>query len=81
MLLKDTVFPLLTVEEAIKVGAKLTLKLPQQQLYSRVKSQIQELGLDHVVGTRIGDGESKVYPVAKGEEFLLVMKSYMIQSL
>ncbi|KAI5446861.1 hypothetical protein KIW84_014630 [Lathyrus oleraceus] len=63
MLLKDTLFPSLTVEETIKVRARSRLKLPQQprlklpqqQLYSRVKPLIQELRLDHVIGIRIGD--------------------------
>ncbi|TKY73821.1 ABC transporter G family member 5 [Spatholobus suberectus] len=52
---KDTLFPLLTVEETIMFSAKLRLNLPQEQLCSRVKSLILELGLSHVARTRIGD--------------------------
>jgi ABC-type multidrug transport system ATPase subunit len=62
---KDTLFPLLTVEETMMFSAKLRLKLPQQQLCSRVKSLIQELGLDHVAGTRIGD--DRVRGISGGE--------------
>ncbi|KAJ7957031.1 ABC transporter G family member [Quillaja saponaria] len=52
---KDTLFPLLTVEETLMFSAKLRLKFPKAELSSRVKSLIQELGLSHVAGTRIGD--------------------------
>ncbi|XP_058765488.1 ABC transporter G family member 5-like [Vicia villosa] len=62
---KDTLFPLLTVEETMMFSARLRLKLPQQQLCSRVKSLIQELGLDHVAGTRIGD--DRVRGISGGE--------------
>ncbi|KAK7247586.1 hypothetical protein RIF29_42471 [Crotalaria pallida] len=62
---KDTLFPLLTVEETMTFSAKLKLKLPQEQLCSRVKSLIKELGLDHVAGTRIGD--DRVRGISGGE--------------
>ncbi|AET04760.1 putative pleiotropic drug resistance protein PDR/CDR [Medicago truncatula] len=62
---KDTLFPLLTVEETMMFSAKLRLKLPQQQQCSRVKSLIKELGLDHVAGTRIGD--DRVRGISGGE--------------
>ncbi|KAJ1405042.1 P-loop containing nucleoside triphosphate hydrolase [Sesbania bispinosa] len=62
---KDTLFPLLTVEETMMFSAKLRLKLPQDQLCSRVKSLIHELGLDHVAGTRIGD--ERVRGISGGE--------------
>ncbi|KAL5053256.1 hypothetical protein RYX36_033938 [Vicia faba] len=62
---KDTLFPLLTVEETMIFSARLRLKLPQQQLCSRVKSLIKELGLDHVAGTRIGD--DRVRGISGGE--------------
>ncbi|KAK7318432.1 hypothetical protein RJT34_03133 [Clitoria ternatea] len=52
---KDTLFPLLTVEETLMFSAKLRLKLSQEELCSRVKLLVQELGLEHVAGTRIGD--------------------------
>ncbi|KHN34087.1 ABC transporter G family member 5 [Glycine soja] len=62
---KDTLFPLLTVEETPMFSAKLRLKLSQEQLCSRVKSLIQELGLDNVAGTRIGD--DRVRGISGGE--------------
>ncbi|XP_027341022.1 ABC transporter G family member 5 [Abrus precatorius] len=62
---KDTLFPLLTVEETLMFSAQLRLKLCQEQLCSRVKSLIQELGLDHVAGTRIGD--ERVRGISGGE--------------
>lgn len=63
---KDNLFPLLTVEETLMFSAKLRLKLPQIQLKSRVKSLIQELGLDHVATTRIGD-DDRVRGISGGE--------------
>lgn len=63
---KDILFPLLTVEETLMFSAKLRLKLPQIQLKSRVKSLIQELGLDHVATTRIGDDDG-VRGISGGE--------------
>ncbi|CAL0330038.1 unnamed protein product [Lupinus luteus] len=62
---KDTLFPLLTVEETMMFSAKLKLKLPQEKLCSKVKSLIKELGLDHVAGTRIGD--DRVRGISGGE--------------
>ncbi|XP_057750178.1 ABC transporter G family member 5-like [Arachis stenosperma] len=62
---KDTLFPLLTVEETMMFSAKLRLRLPQEQLQSRVKSLIKELGLDHVAGARIGD--ERVRGISGGE--------------
>ncbi|XP_056696633.1 ABC transporter G family member 5 isoform X2 [Spinacia oleracea] len=52
---KDMLFPLLTVEETLLFSAKLRLKLPPSELTSRVKSLMQELGLDHVANTRVGN--------------------------
>jgi len=62
---KDTLFPLLTVEETIMFSAKLRLRLPQEQLCSRVKSLILELGLSHVARNRIGD--DRVRGISGGE--------------
>lgn len=56
---KDTLFPLLTVEETLKFSAKLRLKLPESQLSTRVKCLIQELGLSHVAGARVGDDRNR----------------------
>ncbi|RYQ85020.1 hypothetical protein Ahy_B10g104503 isoform A [Arachis hypogaea] len=63
---KDILFPLLTVEETLMFSAKLRLNLPKQQLCSRVKSLIQELGLGHVARTRVGD--EKVRGISGGEK-------------
>ncbi|GAV60187.1 ABC_tran domain-containing protein/ABC2_membrane domain-containing protein/PDR_CDR domain-containing protein [Cephalotus follicularis] len=52
---RDTLFPLLTVEETLMFSGRLRLRLPQDQLNSRVESLIQELGLEHVANTRVGD--------------------------
>ncbi|XVF58804.1 hypothetical protein PTKIN_Ptkin07bG0095600 [Pterospermum kingtungense] len=62
---KDNLFPLLTVEETLMFSAKLRLRLPQTQLSSRVKSLVQELGLEHVAMTRVGD--DRVRGISGGE--------------
>ncbi|KAH7861024.1 hypothetical protein Vadar_020721 [Vaccinium darrowii] len=62
---KDTLFPLLTVQETLMFSAKLRLRLPSSQLSSRVDSLIQELRLDHVAGERVGD--DKVRGISGGE--------------
>ncbi|CAL5214601.1 unnamed protein product [Lathyrus oleraceus] len=62
---KSSLLEILAVEETMMFSARLRLKLPQQQLCSRVKSLIQELGLDHVAGTRIGD--DRVRGISGGE--------------
>ncbi|WCJ31000.1 ABC-2 type transporter family protein [Euphorbia peplus] len=63
---KDTLFPLLTVEETLMFSARFRLRLPQPQLKSRVKSLLQELGLDHVATARVGDNE-RVRGISGGE--------------
>ncbi|XWS41303.1 hypothetical protein CRYUN_Cryun17cG0069700 [Craigia yunnanensis] len=62
---KDSLFPLLTVEETLMFSAKLRLGLPQAQMSSRVKSLIQELGLGHVAMSRVGD--DRVRGISGGE--------------
>ncbi|GMN31327.1 hypothetical protein TIFTF001_044564 [Ficus carica] len=62
---KDMLFPLLTVEETLMFSAKLRLRLPQPQLTSKVKSLLQELGLSHVAGARVGD--DRVRGISGGE--------------
>ncbi|TMX03493.1 hypothetical protein EJD97_015913 [Solanum chilense] len=62
---KDTLFPLLTVEETLSFSAKLRLKLGPKELSSRVKCLIQELGLEHVGGARIGD--DRIRGISGGE--------------
>lgn len=56
---KDTLFPLLTVEETLMFSAKLRLDLPPSHLASKVDSLIQELGLSHVARARIGDDKNR----------------------
>ncbi|MED6110408.1 ATP-binding cassette sub- G member 5 [Stylosanthes scabra] len=63
---KDILFPLLTVEETLMFSAKLRLNLPKQQVCSRVKSLIEELGLGHVARTRVGD--ERVRGISGGEK-------------
>lgn len=63
---KDTLFPLLTVEETLMFSAKLRLRLPESELSSRVKTLIQELGLGHVAGSRVGD--ERVRGISGGEQ-------------
>lgn len=63
---KDTLFPLLTVEETLRFSAKFRLRLPDHELNSRVKSLLQELGLDHVAGARVGD--DRVRGISGGEK-------------
>ncbi|GLT96285.1 hypothetical protein SLE2022_139210 [Rubroshorea leprosula] len=62
---KDNLFPLLTVEETLMFSAKLRLGLPEPQLRSIVRSLIQELGLEHVAMTRVGD--DRVRGISGGE--------------
>ncbi|XP_022774751.1 ABC transporter G family member 5-like [Durio zibethinus] len=62
---KDNLFPLLTVEETLMFSAKLRLGLPQAQLSSRVRSLIQELGLEDVAMTRVGD--DRIRGISGGE--------------
>ncbi|KAJ0097097.1 hypothetical protein Patl1_27977 [Pistacia atlantica] len=62
---KDTLFPLLTVEETLMFSAKLRLRLPEAELRSRVKSLIQELGLGPVATARVGD--DRVRGISGGE--------------
>ncbi|CAN8257985.1 unnamed protein product [Cochlearia groenlandica] len=52
---KDTLFPLLTVEETLLFSAKLRLKLPAEEVKSRVKLLVRELGLEAVSTARVGD--------------------------
>lgn len=64
---KDTLFPLLTVEETMMFSAKLKLNLSPEKLSCKVKSLIQELGLSHVSSTRVGDGDDRVRGISGGE--------------
>lgn len=63
---KDTLFPLLTVEETLTFTAKLRLRLPEPELRSRVSQLIEELGLSHVAGARVGDTD-RIRGISGGE--------------
>ncbi|KAG6398515.1 hypothetical protein SASPL_139978 [Salvia splendens] len=62
---RDTLFPLLTVEETLRFGASLRLRLAEAELASKVKSLLCELGLTHVAGARVGD--DRVRGISGGE--------------
>ncbi|KAM7275899.1 hypothetical protein ACFE04_017765 [Oxalis oulophora] len=62
---RDTLFPLLTVQETLTYSARLRLRPAKDQLRTKVKSLIKELGLDHVAFTRIGD--ERVRGISGGE--------------
>ncbi|XP_071720963.1 ABC transporter G family member 5 [Rutidosis leptorrhynchoides] len=62
---KDTLFPLLTVEETLVFTAKLRLNVAKPEMSSRVKSLIRELGLTHVANARVGD--DRVRGISGGE--------------
>ncbi|CAI0551230.1 unnamed protein product [Linum tenue] len=65
---RDTLFPLLTVEETLMFSAKLRLqKIPKSELGSRVGSLMQELGLTHAARTRVGDESGRVRGISGGE--------------
>uniref|UniRef100_A0A7N0TSY3 ABC transporter domain-containing protein n=1 Tax=Kalanchoe fedtschenkoi TaxID=63787 RepID=A0A7N0TSY3_KALFE len=62
---KDTLFPLLTVEETLMFSAELRLRLTKTELSTKVNALLQELGLSHVAGARVGD--EKVRGISGGE--------------
>ncbi|KAK6230703.1 hypothetical protein QUC31_002221 [Theobroma cacao] len=54
----DALFPLLTVEETLMYSALLRLPGGRKEVSSRVKGLLKELGLEHVAGSRIGEGSN-----------------------
>lgn len=54
----DALFPLLSVEETLMYSALLRLSGGKKEAISRVKVLIKELGLDHVAGSKIGEGSN-----------------------
>lgn len=63
---KDMLFPLLTVEETLMFSAKLRLNLAPSVLTLKVKALIEELGLSHVAGSRVGNDE-RIRGISGGE--------------
>ncbi|XP_021287578.1 ABC transporter G family member 10 [Herrania umbratica] len=54
----DALFPLLTVEETLMYSALLRLPGGRKEASSRVEGLLKELGLEHVAGSRIGEGSN-----------------------
>lgn len=54
----DALFPLLTVQETLMYSALLRLPGGRKEAMFRVKGLIRELGLEHVAGSRIGEGSN-----------------------
>ncbi|XP_074299980.1 ABC transporter G family member 5-like [Silene latifolia] len=63
---KDMLYPLLTVEETLMFSTKLRVNLSPSELSSRVKSLIQELGLEQVAGSRVGS--DRIRGISGGEK-------------
>lgn len=55
---EDVLFPLLTVEEVLTYGALLRVSGGKRVAKHRVKVLMKELGLEHISGSRIGEGSS-----------------------
>lgn len=55
---EDDLFPSLTVEETLMYSALFRLPGGKKEAAMRVKFLIKELGLDHVAGSRIGEGSN-----------------------
>ncbi|XP_021890179.1 ABC transporter G family member 10 [Carica papaya] len=55
---EDDLFPSLTVEETLMYSALFRLPGGRKEAAMRVKLLIKELGLDHVAGSRIGEGSN-----------------------
>ncbi|GMJ05297.1 ATP-binding cassette G10 [Hibiscus trionum] len=54
----DALFPLLTVQETLMYSALLRLPGGKKEAGCRVKGLLKELGLEHVAGSRIGEGSN-----------------------
>ncbi|XP_076931807.1 ABC transporter G family member 10-like [Bidens hawaiensis] len=54
----DALFPSLTVEETLMYSALLRLRCTRKEAADRVKILLNELGLDHVSSSRIGEGSN-----------------------
>ncbi|KAH6780888.1 ABC-2 type transporter family protein [Perilla frutescens var. hirtella] len=52
----DALFPLLTVEETLMYSALLLLRATKRVARERVKLLMRDLGLDHIAGSRVGQG-------------------------
>ncbi|KAL8147660.1 hypothetical protein AgCh_005110 [Apium graveolens] len=54
----DALFPLLTVEETLMYSALLRLPGGKKEAGTRVRVLLRDLGLEHVAGSRIGEGSN-----------------------
>lgn len=61
----DALFPLLTVEETLTYSALLRLPDGKRVACQRVKLLMKELGLDHIAGSRVGEGS--IHGISGGE--------------
>nr|QVT92316.1 ABC transporter [Salvia miltiorrhiza] len=55
----DALFPLLTVEETLTYSARLRLKAGRDKVAARVQKLLNQIGLDHISGVRVGDESSR----------------------
>ncbi|XP_073158746.1 ABC transporter G family member 10-like [Henckelia pumila] len=55
----NALFPLLTVEETLIFSALLRLPGGKQVVFRRVEVLMKDLGLDHIAGSRVGEGGSQ----------------------
>lgn len=53
---EDALFPFLTVQETLTYSALLRLKTNRKEAVAKVNKLMEELGLEHVAGSRIGEG-------------------------
>lgn len=53
---EDALFPFLTVQETLTYSALLRLKTNRKEAKAKVKKLMEELGLEHVADSRIGEG-------------------------
>ncbi|KAI3735999.1 hypothetical protein L6452_15529 [Arctium lappa] len=63
---EDLLFPLLTVEETLLYSARLRLHGGLADARARVRDLLEELGLQHVAGERIGEGTHR--GISSGEK-------------
>ncbi|KAH0651174.1 hypothetical protein KY285_032103 [Solanum tuberosum] len=62
----EALFPLLTVEETLMYSARFRLRAGDDKAKDRVKKLLNELGLDHVAGLKVGRESSRT--ISGGEK-------------